>query len=96
MAITKEEVLHVAHLARLEFSSEEIEVFTRQLAEILEYVKQLDSLDTAQIPPTTHALALTNAFRDDEVCPSIDIEKTLANAPEREGRFFVVPRVIKS
>ncbi|WP_456430883.1 Asp-tRNA(Asn)/Glu-tRNA(Gln) amidotransferase subunit GatC [Thermosulfuriphilus sp.] len=96
MAISKEEVRHVAHLARLEFDDQEIEVFTRQLGQILEYVRQLDRLDTAEVSPTTHTLALTNAFREDEVKESIKIDEALANAPEREGRFFVVPRVLKS
>ena len=95
MSITKEEVKHVAHLARLEFSEEELEQFTDQLAQILTYVAKLNELDTSQVEPTYHALRLTNVFREDEVKASIPTEEALANAPERENGFFVVPKVIK-
>lgn len=95
MSITKEEVKHVAHLARLEFSEEELEQFTDQLAQILTYVAKLNELDTSQVEPTYHALRLTNVFREDEVKASIPTEEALANAPEREDGFFVVPKVIK-
>ncbi len=95
MSISREEVLHVAHLARLEFSEEEVELFTTQLADILNYVAKLNELDTSQIEPTYHALQLSNVFRDDEVKPSYTVEEVLSNAPEKENGFFVVPKVIK-
>ena len=95
MSITKEEVLHVAHLARLEFSEEEIDLFTAQLAQILDYVNKLNELDTREVEPTYHALNLTNVFREDQVKPSLSTDKALQNAPERENGFFVVPKVIK-
>ncbi len=95
MGISKEEVLHVAHLARLEFSEEEVELFTTQLADILDYVAQLNELDTSKIEPTYHAVPMSNVFRKDEVKPSSPVEDVLANAPERENGFFVVPKVIK-
>lgn len=95
MSITKEEVLHVAHLARLEFGAEEVDLFTEQLAQILDYVKKLNELDTTDVEPTYHALKLTNVFREDEVRASLPTEKALQNAPERENGFFVVPKVIK-
>ena len=95
MSITKEEVKHVAHLARLEFSEEELEQFTDQLAQILAYVAKLNELDTSQVEPTYHALRLTNVFREDEVKESIPTEEALQNAPEREDGFFVVPKVIR-
>ena len=95
MSITKEEVLHVAHLARLEFSEEELERFAKQLGEILSYVEKLGELDTSEVEPTYHALKLKNVFREDEVRESIPTEEALANAPERENGFFVVPKVIK-
>ncbi len=95
MGISKEEVLHVAHLARLEFSEEEVELFTTQLADILDYVAQLNELDTSEIEPTYHAVPMSNVFRKDEVKPSSPVEDVLANAPERENGFFVVPKVIK-
>ncbi|OAG27610.1 Asp-tRNA(Asn)/Glu-tRNA(Gln) amidotransferase subunit GatC [Thermodesulfatator autotrophicus] len=95
MAITKEEVKHVAHLARLEFSEEELETFSEQLADILNYVAKLNELDTTDIEPTYHALKITNVYREDEVKESFPTDEILGNAPERENGFFVVPKVIK-
>ncbi|NDY42200.1 Asp-tRNA(Asn)/Glu-tRNA(Gln) amidotransferase subunit GatC [Dissulfurirhabdus thermomarina] len=92
--ITRAEVEHVAHLARLHFSPEELDGFTRQLNEILAYVAKIEELDTECVEPTTHAIALTNAFREDEVRPGLDVADALANAPEGEDGQFVVPRVI--
>jgi aspartyl-tRNA(Asn)/glutamyl-tRNA(Gln) amidotransferase subunit C len=93
--ITTSEIEHVAHLARLSFDPSEIEDLGRQLNDILGYIGKLEELDTSQAEPTTHALELTNAFRKDEVKPSLQVEKTLSNAPEREeGEFFVVPKII--
>ena len=66
----------------------------RQLHDILTYVAKLNELDTEGITPTTHAISIVNAFREDEVKPSLDREKTLANGPQQDGEFFVVPRVI--
>ena len=94
MKITPEEVSHVANLARLQLSSEEVEAMARQLHDILTYVAKLNELDTEGIAPTTHAISIVNAFREDEVKPSLDREKTLANGPQQDGEFFVVPRVI--
>ena len=95
MAITREEVEHVAHLARLEFSGEELERFTRELSSILDYVAKLSEVDTSGVEPTYNALRLENRFRDDEVRESFPPEEILENAPEREGTSFVVPRVIR-
>lgn len=94
MKITPEEVSHVANLARLRLSPEEVETMARQLHDILTYVAKLNELDTRGITPTTHAISIVNAFREDEVKPSLDREKTLANGPQQDGEFFVVPRVI--
>ena len=94
MKTTPEEVSHVANLARLRLSPEEVEIMARQLHDILTYVAKLNELDTRGITPTTHALSIVNAFREDEVKPSLDREKTLANGPQQDGEFFVVPRVI--
>ncbi len=94
MKITPEEVSHVANLARLRLSPEEVEVMAKQLHDILTYVAKLNELDTRGITPTTHAISIVNAFREDEVKPSLDREKTLANGPQQDGEFFVVPRVI--
>ena len=94
MKITPEEILHVADLARLRLSPLEVEAMARQLGDILTYVAKLNELDTEGITPTTHAISIVNAFREDEVRPSLDREKTLANGPQQNGEFFVVPRVI--
>jgi aspartyl-tRNA(Asn)/glutamyl-tRNA(Gln) amidotransferase subunit C len=94
MKITPQEVSHVADLARLHMSQEEIEAMARQLDDILTYVAKLNELDTEVIVPTTHAISIVNAFREDEVKPSLVREKALANAPQQNGESFVVPRVI--
>ncbi|OAQ21713.1 Asp-tRNA(Asn)/Glu-tRNA(Gln) amidotransferase subunit GatC [Thermosulfurimonas dismutans] len=95
MAISREEVQHVAHLARLEFSEAELERFTQELSKILDYMEKLSELDTSGVEPTYHALNLANRFREDEVRPSFPPEEILSNAPQKEGTSFVVPRVIK-
>ncbi len=95
MKISKEEVEHVAYLARLHFSDEEKEKFTTQLNKILEYMAQLDKLDTSQIEPTFHALAQINVFREDLVRPSISQEQSISNAPDRDRGFFRVPKIIE-
>jgi aspartyl-tRNA(Asn)/glutamyl-tRNA(Gln) amidotransferase subunit C len=91
MAITREEVLHVAKLARLELSDDEVERFTEQLSAILEAVDKVSELDLADVEPTAHPLDLVNVWADDEPQPSLPIEEALANAPDREGNFFKVP-----
>lgn len=95
MKITKDEVKHVAHLARLEFAEEEQEKFTSQLNDILMYVEKLNQVDTVGVEPVSHAIALNNAFRDDVVGESLDHELSLVNAPEARGYFFRVPKVIE-
>ena len=94
MKISQQEVEHVAHLARLHLSPEELRTMTTQLDMILSYVAKLDELDTSSVEPTTHALSVTNAFRQDEVKPSLTQREALATAPEHDEAFFVVPRVI--
>jgi aspartyl-tRNA(Asn)/glutamyl-tRNA(Gln) amidotransferase subunit C len=94
MKISKEEVAHVAYLARLHFNEEEKEKFTTQLNKILEYMDQLAKLDTSRIEPTFHAVAQTNVFREDIVRPSISQELSLSNAPDRDRGFFRVPKII--
>jgi aspartyl-tRNA(Asn)/glutamyl-tRNA(Gln) amidotransferase subunit C len=91
MAITREEVLHVAELARLELTDEELERLGGQLNAILEAVGKVSELDLADVPPTSHPLDLVNVWAEDEPRPSLDREAALANAPEREGGFFRVP-----
>ncbi|MCL6621354.1 MAG: Asp-tRNA(Asn)/Glu-tRNA(Gln) amidotransferase subunit GatC [Syntrophobacterales bacterium] len=94
MAISPEEVLHVASLARLTLAPEEVGLFTRQLGEILAYVNKLAEVDTAGVTPMTHVLPEPEAFREDRVSDSLPREEALTNAPAREEGAFVVPRVI--
>ena len=94
MNISKEEVAKVAHLARLELSEQEVAEITGQLDRILGYIAKLNELDTKDVAPTTHALAIHNAFREDEVVPSLPREEALANGPRQNGEAFVVPRII--
>jgi len=95
MAITRDEVLHVARLARLALSPDEADRLGEQLGNILGYIKQLDRLDTRDVVPTSHAVEMGTPFRDDVVRPFGDKEALLANAPDREGDFFRVPRIIE-
>ena len=94
MAISNQEVRHIAKLANLEFSEEEIDRFTRHFNSILEYVALLDALDTSAIEPTSHVDSGSHALRDDVLVPSISREEALANAPESERGHFKVPKVI--
>lgn len=95
MAITREEVLHVARLARLSLTEAEADRLREQLGDILSYIRQLDALDTKDVVPTSHAVEMGTPFRDDAVRPFGDREAILANAPDREGDFFRVPRIIE-
>lgn len=95
MKITVADVEHVARLARLELTLGEKELFVGQMDAILGYVEKLNSVNTEGIVPTSHAVPMENAFRDDVIQPSIGLEKALANAPDRSGSFFAVPKVIE-
>jgi aspartyl-tRNA(Asn)/glutamyl-tRNA(Gln) amidotransferase subunit C len=94
MALTREEVLHVAGLARLMLSPAEIELFTRQLNDILAYMEKLQELDTEGIAPLAHVIPVFNVFREDVVREGLDRETALNNAPAREEGAFLVPRII--
>jgi aspartyl-tRNA(Asn)/glutamyl-tRNA(Gln) amidotransferase subunit C len=87
---------HVAMLARLDFDPSEKADMARQLSRIVEYVEKLNELDTEDVSPTAHAVPLRNVLRDDEVSPPLDREDALLNAPDREGGFFRVPRVLEA
>jgi aspartyl-tRNA(Asn)/glutamyl-tRNA(Gln) amidotransferase subunit C len=95
MKITRSEVEHVARLARLALEDEELDTLTGQMSTLLTYVEQLNGLDTSGILPTAHAVPLENAFRPDEVRPSLGIEGALANAPAAADGCFRVPKVIE-
>jgi aspartyl-tRNA(Asn)/glutamyl-tRNA(Gln) amidotransferase subunit C len=92
--ITLDDVRHVAKLARLSIDESMLQKFTGQLEHILEYVDKLRSLDVQGVEPMAHALPLHNVLREDVVEPSLPIDKVLQNAPETDGRFFKVPKVI--
>ncbi len=94
MPLTPETVKQVAHLARLTLADAEVELFTRQLNDILNYVEKLNELDTTDVPPMAHVLELHNAFREDVVRGSLPVEQALANAPDRQRNFFAVPKII--
>jgi aspartyl-tRNA(Asn)/glutamyl-tRNA(Gln) amidotransferase subunit C len=92
--VTKDDVLKIAKLARLQIHESELEKFTGQMNQILEFVNRLNQLDTTGIVPTSHAIEITNAFREDEVVENNLREKVFESAPEHEANFFRVPKVI--
>lgn len=94
-AIDRREVEHVADLARLALSDEELDLFQEQLGSILEYAEALNELDTEGVEPTAHAVPRTNVLRDDHVRPSLPKEAVLANAPETQDGCFRVPRIME-
>jgi aspartyl-tRNA(Asn)/glutamyl-tRNA(Gln) amidotransferase subunit C len=93
--ITREAVLHVARLARLELSESELERMRAQLDAILTYIDRLKELDVADVEPTSHAVPRVNVMRDDVVVPCLPQDEALRNAPDRVGEFFRVPRIIE-
>lgn len=94
MKISQEEVTHVAQLARLELDEGALEQFSRQLGTILEYVEKLNQVDTQGVVPTSHAISLTNAFRDDDGYNHLSTNEALANAPDKDEDGFLVPKII--
>ena len=95
MSLTPEEVAHIARLARVGLSQDEMSRFQDQLSQILDYFQRLQEVDTENVPPTAHTLAMHNVMRDDEPRPSFDKDDILANAPEREGDLFRVRAVLE-
>ena len=85
---------HVATLARLDVTDEELDLFTGQLAKVLEHAADVEALDLAGVPPTTHPLPLVNVLRADVVRPSLDRDEVLAMAPQAEDGRFRVPRIL--
>ncbi|QIR39563.1 Asp-tRNA(Asn)/Glu-tRNA(Gln) amidotransferase subunit GatC [Tolypothrix sp. PCC 7910] len=94
--IDRDLVHKVALLARLELTSEEEEQFTTQLGSILDYIEQLSELDVSNVPPTTRAIDVSNVTREDELQPYPDREAILNCAPEQEGEFFKVPKILNA
>jgi len=95
MAITKETVEYVANLARMELNSKELSKLSQQLQDILDFIDKLKKLNIENIAPTSHILPINNVLREDIPKESLTPLKSLANAPQREGNFFVVPKVIE-
>ncbi|MBI1894439.1 MAG: Asp-tRNA(Asn)/Glu-tRNA(Gln) amidotransferase subunit GatC [Candidatus Rokubacteria bacterium] len=93
--ISREEVEHVARLARLALSEEEKAGMGEELSSILAYIDQLRELDTSDVEPTSHAIPMVNVMREDEVRPSYPVDAMLQNAPEREGDLVRVPKIIE-
>jgi len=94
MSISKDTVEYVAKLARIKIDKKNIDNFTVQIDNILTYIEKLNELKTADTPPTSHVLGLTNVFRKDECIPSLTNEQALSNAPEQEAGHFKVPKII--
>jgi aspartyl-tRNA(Asn)/glutamyl-tRNA(Gln) amidotransferase subunit C len=91
MAISREEVLHVARLARLELSDDEVTRFQEQLSAILDAVSKVSELDLADVPPTSHPLEIANAWAEDEPHACLSLDDVFANAPDREDDYFRSP-----
>jgi len=89
-----DDVRWVAHLARLELPAAEVEALARDLSAILDYVQQLQQVNTDGVAPLAHAVELTNVFRADEPAPSLPVDAALANAPQRQGDYYAVPAVL--
>jgi len=94
MSVSRDDVQHVAQLARLDFSDDEEERMADELSQILDYVDKLNELDTSGVPPMSHVLDVTNVFRDDDIEERIDQEQALEPAPDQEGGYFKVPKVV--
>jgi aspartyl-tRNA(Asn)/glutamyl-tRNA(Gln) amidotransferase subunit C len=93
-SLTRAEVEHVARLARLALTDDELDSLTTELGAILEHAAQVSALDTAGVPPTAHPLPLVNVFRADATCPGLARDEVLAEAPAAEGGRFRVPRIL--
>jgi len=95
MAIDKETVKYVAHLARIELQPDELEKLSGQLHDILGFIDKLSSLDTSQVNPSSHILPISNVLREDKLRDSLSPDKALENAPDRKGNFFSVPKILE-
>lgn len=95
MSIDKETVKYTAHLSRIELQDKELEKLSGQLKGILDFIDKLKQVDIQNILPTSHILPVENVLREDSPKDSLPVDKVLANAPQKEGNFFVVPKVIE-
>jgi aspartyl-tRNA(Asn)/glutamyl-tRNA(Gln) amidotransferase subunit C len=94
MAVTKKDIEKIAELAKLKFSDEELQNFTPQMNEILNYMEKLNELDTENVEPLSHPAEQTNVFREDKLKPSVSTGDALKNAPSKDDKHFKVPKVI--
>ena len=95
MKISKEEVLHVANLARLKLSDQEAEALSKDMESIIGFANKLNELDTTDVVPTAHAIPMSNAFREDVVKPSYDRDEMIKNAPAADYSGYTVPKVVE-
>lgn len=95
MAITKETIQQVAHLARIELKADELEIISGQIRDVVDFIDQLKKADISDIKPTSHVLPVNNVLRNDNPGESLPVDTVLMNAPDREGNFFGVPKVIE-
>lgn len=95
MSLTRDEVLHIAQLARVGLTDEEVEKFQAQLSEILDHFETLRELDTEDVPPTSYPLTLESVMREDKVAPSLPVDEVLGNAPLAEEGAFRVRAVLE-
>lgn len=95
MRLSKQEVEHVAWLARLELSEQENDRLTGHLNQIMAHFEDLQKLDTSDVEPTSHSIPMKNVFREDKVGPSFTQEEAVSNAPEEKDFYFVVPQVVE-
>ena len=95
MKLSREEVKHLALLVHLGLSDEEVERLREQISHILESFEMLQQVDTTDVPPTAHTIALENVLREDQAIPSLPVGEVLANAPDREGDYFKVRAVLE-
>ena len=95
MSLTLDQVRWVAHLARLDLGDAELETITRELSAILDYVDQLQKINTDNVEPLAHPLPIHNVFREDDSAASLPVEEALRNAPDRRANFYGVPAVLE-
>jgi aspartyl-tRNA(Asn)/glutamyl-tRNA(Gln) amidotransferase subunit C len=95
LSLSHDQVLHIARLARIGLDDSEVDHFAEQLSQVLEYFERLGEVDTTDVPPTAHTLALHNIWREDETGPCLDPQEALANAPRREDDLFRVKVILE-
>lgn len=95
MSVSKEDVLHIAKLARIKFSEQELEKYTKDLSSIVDFAETLKSIDVSGVEPTAHILKIQNVFREDTLKPSYNREELFKNAPSKDAGCITVPKVVE-